>query len=481
LLTTLMSLVIFKVGTVHGFFYGDDFLVYKSHNTPGGYSNSFLSSFVQQGGGKYRPLFTPLLNLIFSWHGNSYEAFHFYQILLLTLCALIFAAISFKLTQNGLITILSPVLVLASRFNWYGQTAVHGIMELLAIAWFLLSIYFLISWTETYKSGFFYLAVLTLSASSFTHERYVLAPVIIWRVLLFARHIRLNAEIRTRQISVLLLIPLFNWAVKTYIIHVSFFNGGGEASVLSSSGFMIVHRLVASFFGVLGFSSGVNDYFTKSGWGLQDPWGRNALSDWSRYFRIILVLVMILYFIYIIRHKRVSNDKNMDDKKKSDETRRLIIIAAFFGSILPAATVISRVEGRWLFGPELLFWLLLISFIKAIERRKLRLLSTMLISIALLLSISGRQKYDQFSYDRRLAINVMSRASLDAPEKLNWSLTIKSNEVNPWMFGYGASFSQLKNPPDFVLFNSESCPRPCLEIETYEGDIQSRWNTKTHD
>lgn len=475
-LVAVTSIFFFKVPTPRGYFCGDDYLLYEAHNTTWGYSSSFWSSFYQVGSGKFRPLFTPVISLLLSWNGNSYSEFHRDALLLLFICSVIFAILCYQLTRNYLVFVFSPLIIISSRFIWYNQSQIHGIMELLALMWFLIALVLMFRWTSTRKPVFLITASLAFTFSSFTHERYLLAPIAIWSFLLFCAARKKLPKIKISGTLVLLIGPVLNWFLKVKVLGINFLAGGGEAQFVESSGLWIIHHAGMGILGVLGFSNGDNDYFSTSGWGLLDGNGNSQFQDVNRWIRIIIVFTLIIYALWFVR--RQAKTKILSDCAMPQDQflNRGILIFAFLATLLPASTVISRTEGRWLQAPEICFWLIMISLIPRINKKSASTLLISVFAVSQIISISTRPSMEKYLFSQNSALAVMASAEQYAPKSGAWNLNVISNQLIPWQFAYGRAFSQLEHPPITATINGRDCSHPCLQIDLTQSKIKIFWN-----
>lgn len=478
-LVAVTSIFFFKVPIPHGYFYGDDYLLYEAHITPWGYSSSFWSSFYQIGGGKFRPLFTSVISLLLSWHGNSYSQFHRDALFLLFICSIIFAILCYQLTHNLLVFVFSPLIIISSRFIWYNQSQVHGIMELLALMWFLLALVLMFRWTSTRKPIFLIMASLAFAFSSFTHERYLLAPIAVWVFLLFCAAPKKLPKIKISGTLVLLIGPALNWFLKVKVLGIDFLAGGGETPFLKSSGLWIIHHAGMGILGILGFSNGSIDHFSPNGWGLFNENGNSQFQDVNRWIRITIVFTLIICTLWFVR--RQAKTKILSDCAMPQDQflNRGILVFLFLATLLPASTIISRTEGRWLQAPEICFWLIMFSLIPRINKKSASALLIGVFAVSQIISISTRPSMATYLSGQNLALAIMASTEQNAPKSGAWNLVITGKDLQPWLFAYGRVFFQLKNPPQNFLINSEKCPNPCLQFDLTQSKIKAFWHPST--
>ena len=460
-----LSVCLFRVPTIHAYFYGDDYLVYEASRLPYGYASQPLLGLLQAGGGKYRPLFTPLVAVALKFFGNSYLGFQSVSWVLLVLVATVAASIVLEITTSLLATYMTIFAVTTSRFTWYGQTSVHGLMEFLALLLLLIAIRFHLRYLATRSTTNLVATVLAVAASSFVHERYLIAVVIFW-ILTFVAH----RSWGKRMAGLSLLFPsvvLAHIVLKNVVIGVSYIKGGGETSLSGSLGPWIIIHFFLSVVGTLGFSSGVNDYFLRNGYQLIDPFQRTIGVISARTAFAGLALLLLFYVAALLR-------RSLSKPRVGPPLLSLWLLCLTL--LIPPSTVISRIETRWLLGSFICAFIATATMISALPRgSNKKTVVGLAIALLLISTYHYQRSLDTFSYDRRIAQSVLNEASLKSTEGRKWNLAIRSREVIPWMFGYGRAFSQLDFPPRSVTFGPTCTASPCLLVTTREGRIFSKW------
>ena len=463
LVATVLSTYLFRLPAVNGLLYGDDFLLYEASHTTRGYASSFWSSFTQTGGGKYRPLFTPIASILLDRFGDNYYSYQVFSLSILVITTMLLSVLALNLTGNVGAAIVTSIVIPASRFTWYSQTALHGAMEILAVLWMVLGIWALVKWIQSdySTSRYFFLILLCIGSSSFTHERYViLATVVPILVFLLGDGIPKQRS----KIFALWSIVLLHIALKKYILDIDFLQGGGETALRSSIGVWMLKRFVMALLGAFGFSSGATDYFTNNGRQL-------VTNDIDVRILRVLIVVVVYFFVFYLLKKSSNFSTNLQPKLRVLG----ILFASAIALLVPASTVISRLEGRWLLGSDLIFTTVGICLAGLIGSAGLRNMALSVLCVcSLLVSISTRSDYKKFSYDRRqtqYVLDVVQR--VDKPVK-PWNIDIKIDGMIDWQFGYGRAFGQISNPPTGITFGG-SCDSPCLHVEGSGFNISIRW------
>lgn len=464
-----LSSLVFMVPRAVGFLYGDDFLLYEASKSTGGYASNFLTSFQQIGAGKYRPLFTPIASVLLSVFGRNYFYYQVAVLAVLSCTAFIGACIAYKLCNNWKVSAVVAAVIPMSRFTWYAQTTLHGVMEILAVFWMLFGLLALVTWLQSnYQSRkWLVLAVLGLGASAFTHERYLIICI----TLPLAVTILCKGRLLLRsQIFGLWAVVGLQFVLKKYVVHVDIFQGGGETPLRSSAGPWIVQHFGLALLGIFGFSSGATDYYQNLGHGLFPSIG------WSRLARLAGVVGTYVAVVFVILREQLY----VGDVERSLRNERfrvlLVLVTCAFSLLIPASTVISRTEGRWLLGSDLIMLIVLVLMANLITSAKIKSFALVgVLAGAVLMSVVTRHEYQRFSYDRRQAQLVLQLAQ-DASKPGNaWNLDINVEGMIEWQFAYGRAFSQLTTPPTGFTFGGK-CDSPCLHLEGSGFLIIPRWS-----
>jgi len=469
LLISLVTSFLWRVPAVRGLLYGDDFLLYEASKSPGGYASNFFTSFQQIGGGKYRPLFTPIASLLLSAFGRDYFYYQMVVLVLLSGTAFIGACIAYKLSNSWKVSAAVAAVIPMSRFTWYAQTTLHGVMEILAVFWMFLGLLALVTWLNSnfQSRKYLVLTVLGLGASAFTHERYLIVCI----TLPIAVIILCKGRLLLRsQIFWLWAVVGLQFLLKKYVVHVDVFQGGGESSLRSSAGTWIVQHFGLAALGVFGLSSGATDYYQNLGRGLFPSIG------WSRLARLAGVVSAYVALVFAILRRQLH--VNAIDRSLRNERGRVLLVLATcaFSLLIPASTVISRTEGRWLLGSDLILLTVLVLMGNLITTAKIRSFALAgILAGAVAMSVVTRHEYQRFSYDRRQAQLVLQLAQAAPKPGNSWNLDINVEGMIEWQFAYGRAFGQLTTPPTGFTFGGQ-CDSPCLHIEGSGFLITPRWS-----
>jgi hypothetical protein len=148
-----------------------------------------------------------------------------------------------------------------------------------------------------------------------------------------------------------------------------------------------------------------------------------------------------------------------------------LLLACGFFLIIPAATVISRIEGRWLLGPEVFVFMFLICLFTS---SKLRIV---VISGFLVFSVACLQFLPSYEMPLRLSDEVLMHVqkNLDGQTRLRYAIVDPRGRpqlVNwlDWTLGREAKFKQI-GVQSVRLVDSRTCSYPCIRIEFEDSEV----------
>ena len=145
----------------------------------------------------------------------------------------------------------------------------------------------------------------------------------------------------------------------------------------------------------------------------------------------------------------------------------LAFIAIILFSSIPAATVATRLEMRWIYFTEILLVVALVYTIIGFSRllNKSTLVRNLLIIPLVIyasINIYSKQFVKYFDFPRIQGQSIYEEIAKSAPIDGEWAITFILDEANSgivgWQLGYGAMLKNLDNPP-----SDRSCyTRRCL-------------------
>jgi hypothetical protein len=375
---------------------------------------------------------------------------------------------------------VSTAAVALTPFNWYAQTSLFGLMEVLDVLLCLIGLLLLCKNFEKETVGNFVFAYVFLLAASLCHERFLIVAISCWAYsLLFRRE-----EGNNRFSIYLLTIPLFHIALKGLVLHIDPLTGGGESNVRSTFGPWIFGHLKDSVGALLGMKSGAGIYYSEG------TFQTKVSTSHLGLFGLLVFLPAFVFLVFLV-------SKNAGRAHASRTTPISILFkksGLFFVTalalLIPAATVIERVEGRWLLAPQIF---LLIAFVgavislwneyspNAIMMRCIAASFSLAIVATGLMYRGQAQDYLALQFQPTLALQKLES---EVPLNEDWGVIVNQTDSSmptEWQFGYGAIFSQLPNPPSFVQFGSSwnLCPEvareyTCFQIELNGLDVSSK-------
>lgn len=466
MLSAILGVLFFHLPLWKGPMYGDDFLLVSAALQPNG-NEGFLQDIWLSGGGKWRPISTPILLWLAKQFEYSYLPYQLLNLILLLICAVIAGQIAFYLSSSLLASATISLAVSVSHFTWLSQISVYGVMELLAAIFFLLAFFCAL---KSFESGdnnsnsqsFWHISsAILLLMSTFSHERYLFTTIVFW---LFFQIVEVKTKSR-RLAFLFLLIPLVHIVIKAVVLGLDPIAGGGESNFQDVRGWWIIRHVADAILGLFGFYSGSGIYY--SDW----PLGRLAKQSDFGFLGISIVLLPFLLMLLILFSKSRGKIRVLLKRFTTDRTL-LILAASIFFTLLPATTVIQRIEMRWLFIPQILLMLLSISIVSHFNiDTKLKTIALLMLPFSfVLISLFYRSESKTFTTLRDQPSMLIKTLEHSAPAKGNWLLVL--TQTNPqmptnWQLGYGGVFSQMNNPPYQILSTSQECKKintslPCI-------------------
>lgn len=442
---------------------GDDYLGIRVTQMPVR-DGSFLENIWLVGGGKWRPLTTAIL----IWLGQAWDYdYGNFQILNSTLlvCAAWFTGfLALKLDVSFGVALASSVSVVLSQFTWMAQSSIYGIMEFLALLLTIGSTHYAIKAATgdvrcRVNVG---LSTLLLFAASMAHERFVLCAFVLALYFLV-----LGKSSHTMQMAFApLLIPVFYVASRALVLQLDPLAGGGESNLEQGLGSWIGVHFWDALRMLFGGYSATGVYYTANP--LADLRTRSDL-EWLPV--VAVAGLSLIFFLFLREH---SAEGRIEERRRKLHQSTLLLCLSL-SVLLPAATVIERIEGRWLHAPQVLFVLavgVLSSGSKSIWSIASRYFYPVFFCLVALYYLPNSTDYLRF---RDQPSQVMSAVAEVAPEYEQWVLVV--SQVDPavpaeWQFGYGNAFTQLPNPPylaSVVTGRRNDCPVlkkriPCVVV-----------------
>jgi hypothetical protein len=469
-ISAIVTLVLFKLPFYHGYFYGDDSLLVNDATNPNGHQG-LLSEIFLVGGGKWRPLITPLLLGMARYFGNNLVPFQIVSMVLLMSTAVLIGLMVHRLTGKITPAVFATTLFLSSPFTWLYQSWTYGVMESAALLGTVISLFILTGCFLENKHPQLrnWIAFSFLLISTLIHERYIAVSLALFiTYLIFPKH----ANQRGINPSIFLLIPLFHVVVKGFLLDLNPITSGGETPGDSSLGLEFVYRLLRGMQGVLGGLSGSGYYYSAGAFAIK--LNNNAAP---LIIPIAVAFLLVVAALFEIAAKK-SSAKDASSEKSSRNAYPIALIGIVgFILLIPGASVEERFEGRWILGPQI--FLISAVLITAFNFIKISIIkhfiSLSLVIILLSVNWSYRSYSSEYFIFRNQTDKALTKLEELVPKKGAWSLVIRTTDSSApinWQFAYGYALQQLTNPPYSL---DGVCPSyrldiPCFILELTETD-----------
>ena len=461
---------LFRLPFYHGYFYGDDSLLVNVATNPNG-SQNLISDIFLVGGGKWRPLTTPLLIKLAQYYGNNLVPFQIVSMALLISTAVLIGLMVHRLTKKTIAAVFATVLFLSSPFTWLYQSWTYGVMESAALLATVISLFILTgNFFETkHAQLMIWVAFSFLLISTLIHERYIVVSLALFiTYFIFPRY----AHRREINSGIFLLIPLFHVVVKGFFLDLSPITSGGESPGESSLGLEFVYRMLRGMQGVLGGLSGSGYYYSVGPFAIKS--NNNAAPLMIPIAVAFLLLVAVLFGIAT----KSSYMKNAPSGKSTQNAYPIALIGIVGVFLLvPGALVDERFEGRWILGPQILIIsAVLITAFNYLKNSITKcIISLSLVIVLLSVNWSYRSYSSEYFLFRNQTDKALTKLEELVPKKGAWSLVIRSTDSSApinWQFAYGYALQQLTNPPYSL---DGVCPSyrldiPCFILELTETD-----------
>lgn len=446
----------FRITPEFRYLFGDDYMTIR-RLTMSNNLNSLSDSFFAAGLGKWRPLNMVLLDLTARrWEFNPLPYLQFNAFLLLIL-AFTVAFFCLRLFDSALLGALSGAVVLFSRFSWYSQFTLYGQMELPALIFFIIGIFTACFAVQGKKNAPLLLLPMfgCFLISSMFHERYVIPGVATLLILIF-----LGMHQHKNAISFYaFLITAMHLIMKIYVIGVDPLTGGGESSLRGLAPSVFLNNFLSSLKMLIGYYSGLTTFNSFE----EGEFVVKATGLKTGALVLIIPLVAIIFFL-----RKLSRDSwNVQSKKQI-----VIFSTAGVFLLIPAASVSSRIEGRWLYGSFLCLVFVVLVFVKELSSSaKSRFSKFMLIFAAgffiAIPDVYYRKDLGEFGAVQTQTDNIFQLAQSESPPSGPWAISIvirdKTMPIH-WQLGYGAGFSQLINPPLTTTIGTSDMPCPSIKV-----------------
>ena len=456
--TGLMGLTYLLISGIPKHFSGDDFILLKASQSRGGYASSLTSCITDIGMGKWRPAFVCAVSPALDIFGDRYWCFFLLNLALVFLICLVAGNVLKRIVQlPEWLVVLCVLVVPFSRFAWYGRISPFGLMEFGALLFALLFIRQFMAALDQQTISSWYLAGTFASLSALFHERYL--------VLLAAGFLVAIFNVRNKRTPVSfapwLVFSGFLFVVKVLFLRTDPLVGGGEAPLKASFDTWVLEHFFVGLKAVFGIGNGTNISFDTTGYARLP-----ALGVLGEVWLVVLTMMLLLCALKTALQRGVltfNNDSSKDSIERQTVLGQLLLMSGLL-LIIPAATVISRIEGRWLFGPEVFLFLFMIVAIRAQKSR------VVFVSILLLFSVTCLKFLPDYEEPITLSNEVLEYVDgkLDGRNQLVYTIVDPRSRpelINwlDWVLGRAEKFEQIGVKSARYVDNRQ-CTGSCVKL-----------------
>ena len=463
---------------------GDDLEVTNAI-TDGKYANSIRDSLRSATQGKWRPLNTIFLHFESQFLSATY--FNYWVvgvILLLVAVTIALGDLYLQVTrgersiQDVCLVVMGTLVIGTSLFATMGLSGIFGFLEfgsliscLVAFQFHSLAIRSLSRRHSVYGSLFSLVAILI-------HERFLTYSLVMAVLLAFRSR-------KQRAFRGMWLVYMSNVAFYIYssaiVLDADFLKGGGEERLGDTFGWWVVPRTMFALVQLFGGSGASALYFEPD-----EPTVLIENQTVNEALRVLMPGLFLLTLVFLsVSYLRTSKTGSSQASNQPTSTcRTLDKVEPFVIAIalmLPATTVVSRIETRWLLGS---FFFVVIGIVQLGIKQKIGRRVILLLAMLLLGNVLnvGSVKDESWWYRRTIAI--VDYVQQEAPKSGQWSLVVvldrpidvlRNNSVAIWGTNYGRAFiNYLDNAPNQITFGYQatvdSCQFRCLVVKVWDSE-----------
>ena len=457
--TSLMALTYLILSGLPKYFYGDDYILLSASRSPNGYASSLFGCVNDLGSGKWRPMFVCTVAPVLKLFDDRYWCYFLLNLVLIFMICLITGNLLKRIVKISEWSVAFCVFVLPfSRFAWYGRVSPYGLMEFGALLFALLFVRQVMSALAKQSISSWYLAGGFATTSALFHERYLVLIAAGFLVALF----NVRNEHARIPISPWLMFSGSLFAIKVLLLQTDPLVGGGEATLRSSANTWILEHFLVGVKAVAGIGNGTNIAFDQSGY-VRLP----VLGGLGKIWLVTLILILFAVITSKVAFGRSAMTSRVERSHESIMQHSVmcqLLLTSGLLLIIPASTVISRIEGRWLFGPEVFLFILIIAVIRSQKWRIVAVSSFLLFSIACLKFLPIYEE------PMRLSNKVLDYVdeNLDGETQLTYTIVDPMNRPQSiqwieWVLGYGDKFKQIGVKSVSFVSNDE-CTGSCIKL-----------------
>jgi hypothetical protein len=379
----------------------------------------------------------------------------------------LFALLIMNFQQPKLVAcVLLAVALSTSPWLWYSIWSPFGVMELGALVGLLCGVYFLRLAFEHSGVSRYWLSALFVTIATTFHERYLIAVAPIAMAIVVSGE-RVG---RTRRLVPWILLPSAYLGTKTLLLGLDPLTGGGEIDYRTTDKAWIPDHFRAALRYTLGLSDGrVVGFDPVSQERLRSGGFANEGVFQQIAFVVLGVLVVFAVLALVVGWLLPGFFRSTKNPKDSNTSRvfNITMIATSLALLLPASTVVSRIEGRWLVGSSVLLIICLGNFYTH-QIRIVRDVACVALLLTSVTAVSSFQNRSIFEEPMRVSSDLISLVKKYPQASSDWVLVIWDPSTQgqwEWRLGYGSVLADMANPPAAIQTAMVPCEGPCLVID----------------
>jgi hypothetical protein len=241
--------------------------------------------------------------------------------------------------------------------------------------------------------------------------------------------------------------------------------GGGEAPIRSSANTWILEHFLIGVKAIAGIGNGTNIGFDATGYLRQPALG--VVGKIWLFAAVVILLLILTWRTWFVREVLATKHEiNIRLVEQQKVVRQLLLTSGLL-LIVPASTIISRIEGRWLFGPEVFLLILLVGVLESNNWR------FAILSSYLILSLSCLQFLPKYEDPIRTTNEILEyvHEKLDGRSQLIYTIVDPRgrSDLLDWQLGRFTKFDQL-GVQKILYVAPNRCFGSCIKIEFQNTD-----------
>lgn len=386
----LIAVVAVALAWYHSFapktFSGDDLWNYLDLRA-GIYASNLHQIFFDTYMIKHRPVFAAAWNVVGRLSRGDYSVFVVVILGLHALNIVLFYVLALATTGGRrVIAILVTIPFAASRFSIYQTTQATGLIEALALTFFLLSLLALLGTLSPgarSKNVYAFLTLVLTVLACWTHERYLSIALVYAAGLFVALRPSEGRPGSARWIfaGLAALIPVVNFLEKTVLLKMPFFIGTSHTTVAFRAE-LVVEHLTQALLSIFGFNYG------------PDHVSGGSIS-WAapRYVIVSAVIFTVVLPVVIL----AGGSRTLKDADRTKLLLPLILVSLIVALLIPPIMT-TRLDQRWLLAPFGMLLLLAGWGVATLRAKRPRAIALAAMAVAVVCSVLVDRYFSQFYY-----------------------------------------------------------------------------------